>query len=196
MIIPPGLTENDVLEVIDDIAAKLSPKLAFGIHTMEDIRQEGRILALRGLEKFNHTLFTAEGMKQGLENFLRVHVNKRIRNHKRDNLGRTEKPVNPARIAAWEQRNKIRHNLMNPLDISEISYDIFLRDDVVEDAHYSQLIELIKRELSPELRSDFLRMCDGVRIPKGRQSKVRAALIEIMNMKGEVDDAPPSEVRD
>lgn len=175
-----GLSEDQVLEIIEEVVSKLSNKLPFSIYDMEDIKQEGRILAMEGLNKFDEERFTVEEMYKGVECFLRVHVNKRIRNHRRDNLGRTEKPVNPARIEAWEKRNQIRHNIMYPVDIHDLTNDIPLRNDVVEEANYSQLIELINKELSPDLRTDFLRMCDGVRIPKGRQIKVREAIAEII----------------
>lgn len=180
MQIPAGMTENQIVEIIEEVVSKLSPKLVFGFHSLEDIQQEGRMIALHALEKFDASKITVENAGKGLERFLRVHVNRRLRTYRRDNLGRSEKPVNPDRITAWEERNRIRRNIMSPIDIHNLTYDLPVQIDIVEEVHYTHLIDLIKRELPVELRTDFLRMCDGIRISKPRQMKVREAIAEII----------------
>lgn len=202
MKLPRGLSEAKVLAVIDDVVSKLSPKLAFGFYSLEDIQQEAWIIAAtKGLDKFDDTMFedaTPDEMAKALERFLRVHVNNRMKNFKRDNIGRSEKPVNPDKVAAWEKRNALRRNIMRPISIHELAtnYDTHnlplptvsdSTDGVIEEIHHSHLMDLINKGLPIELRNDFLRMCDGVRLPKPRQAKVREAIGDILKGEKEGD---------
>lgn len=181
MKIPRSMTEESVLTVIEEIVTKLSPKLMFGFYDIEDIQQEGRIKAMtEGLNKFKDEGFTDEEMPKALEKFLRVCVTTRMKNFKRDNIGRSEKPINPDKVEAWEARNKMRRNIMRPACIHEIAHELPLQTNAVEEIHHTHLMDLINKNLPIELRTDFLRMCDGVRIPKPRQSKVREAIAEII----------------
>jgi hypothetical protein len=184
------MTEESVLMVVEEIVTKLSPKLTFGFYDIEDIQQEGRIRAMTtGLATFDDTRFTDAEMAKALERFLRIHVTTRMKNFRRDNVGRSEKPVNPDKVEGWEKRNRVRRNIMRPACIHEIAHEILLQADqagVVEEVHHSHLMDLINRELPVELRTDFLRMCDGVRIPKPRQTKVREAIAEIIKLGEEL----------
>lgn len=192
MKIPRSLTERQVLEVIEEIVTKLSPKLKFGFYDMEDIQQEGRIRAMTtGLETFDDTRFTDAEMAKALERFLRIHVTTRMKNFMRDNMGRSEKPINPDRVENWEKVNKRRRNIMRPASIHEISHEFHgfpLQTSAVEEIHHTHLMDLINKNLPIELRTDFLRMCDGVRIPKPRQSKVREAIAEIIQLDEGLED--------
>lgn len=192
MKIPRSLTERQVLEVIEEIVTKLSPKLKFGFYDMEDIQQEGRIRAMTtGLETFDDTRFTDAEMVKALERFLRIHVTTRMKNFMRDNMGRSEKPINPDRVENWEKVNKRRRNIMRPASIHEISHEFHgfpLQTSAVEEIHHTHLMDLINKNLPIELRTDFLRMCDGVRIPKPRQSKVREAIAEIIQLDEGLED--------
>lgn len=183
MKLPRSLTEPQVLEVIEEIVTKLSQKLTFGFYDMEDIQQEGRIRAMTtGLETFDDTRFTDKEMAKALERFLRIHVTTRMKNFMRDNMGRSEKPINPDRVENWERVNKRRRNIMRPASIHEITHEFPLQTSAVEEIHHTHLMDLINKNLPIELRTDFLRMCDGVRIPKPRQSKVREAIAEIIQL--------------
>jgi hypothetical protein len=156
---------------------------------MEDIQQEGRIRAMTtGLETFDDTRFTDAEMAKALERFLRIHVTTRMKNFMRDNMGRSEKPINPDRVENWEKVNKRRRNIMRPASIHEITYEFPLQTNAVEEIHHTHLMDLINKNLPIELRTDFLRMCDGVRIPKPRQSKVREAIAEIIQLDEGLED--------
>lgn len=184
MKIPRSLTEAQVLGVIEEIVTKLSKKLTFGFYDIEDIQQEGRIRAMTtGLDTFDDERFTDEEMAKALERFLRIHVTTRMKNFMRDNMGRSEKPINPDRVENWERINGRRRNIMRPVSIHEISHEFPLptvSTTVTEEIHHSHLMDIINKKLPIELRTDFLRMCDGVRVPKPRQSKVREAIAEII----------------
>lgn len=189
MKLPRSLTETQVLEVVEEIVTKLSKKLTFGFYDIEDIQQEGRMRALTtGLETFDDTRFTDAEMAKALERFLRIHVTTRMKNFMRDNMGRSEKPINPDRVENWERVNKRRRNIMRPASIHEISHEFPLLTSAVEEIHHTHLMELINKNLPVDLRTDFLRMCDGVRVPKPRQSKVREAIAEIIQLNEGLGD--------
>lgn len=194
MKIPDGITEQKVNQIIAKVIRQLSPRLVYGSNTIEDIQQEGWLFAIDGLEHFQRGYAKEDDVAQALENFLRVHIPNRLKNERRKHVGRVEKPANPAKLEAWEKKVAARHNLMYPADIHSLQYDIPLLTDVVEDVHYRQMVELIKEKLAVDLRSDFLRMCDGVKIPKPRQLKVRQAVAVILKM--ETEDAPSEKEED
>ena len=76
MKIPKGMTEEQVLKVIDKIADRYAYKFRFGYFEADDIRQEAKIIAMDALDRYE------EG--RPLENFLAVHVKNRLNNFKRD----------------------------------------------------------------------------------------------------------------
>lgn len=187
MKIPDGMTEAEVVVIIDKVVTKLSRKLTFGYSDMEDLQQDGRLFAWEGLARFNayHEGIKGLSLANALEHFLRVHVVNRLKNVKRKHMGRIEKPKNPLKIPAWEQRNKRKKNIMEPDDIENFSYELFLRKDPHEQVYYNEMMERINLKLPVELRSDFLRMRDGLRIPTQRQNRVREAIAEILGISYE-----------
>ena len=84
MKIPDNHSEQEVLDVIDGIANRLCYKFKFGYHSPEDMKQQARLFAWEGLEKYDG--------KRPLENFLWTHVRNRLYNFKRNNYSRLEKP--------------------------------------------------------------------------------------------------------
>ena len=120
-----------MISVIDNVMGPLANKFKFGIHTKEDIIQEGRRIAWKAIvEKYDG--------KRPLENFLRVHLRNRIINFKRDNNKHDE----PAYLEG------------EPLGAG---------------AANTEMMEKIDRELPVEYRADYLRLRDGVGLPKYRQ---------------------------
>lgn len=74
-----------MIETIDKVMGSLASRFKFGIHSRDDLIQQGRLIAWRAIvEKYDG--------KRPLENFLRVHLHNRIINFKRDNT-RHEEPI-------------------------------------------------------------------------------------------------------
>lgn len=87
MKLPENHTEEQVLAAIENVVNSLAYKYTFFHHTLEDVKQEARILALEALPRY-------DGVRS-LEAFLWVHVNNRLMNFKRDNYERRDnKPCN------------------------------------------------------------------------------------------------------
>ena len=77
MLIPSNYSEQEVIDIIDNIANRLCYKFKFGYHTADDMKQEARVFAWQGLEKYDG--------ERPLENFLSVHLSNRLKNFVRDN---------------------------------------------------------------------------------------------------------------
>jgi hypothetical protein len=49
MEIPSNYSEQEVIDIIDNIANRLCYKFKFGYHTADDMKQEARVFAWQGL---------------------------------------------------------------------------------------------------------------------------------------------------
>ena len=204
MVTPPGYTEQGVLDIIDNVVNRLAPAYKFGYYDVEDIKQEGRILAIEVLEKgvYDPT--------RPLEAFLYSHLKKRYSNLKRDKFSRLKTPcpscpffdpknkvsqcgnqcaafcdkMECSKWAQWVNRNATKRNLVEPLDIGNVDDEgesNMADADMVEDTvELKELIEIINQKLDVRLRGDYLRMKSGVKIPKNRMIKVKEAILAIV----------------
>ncbi len=177
MRIPEGLTEAKLLRIIQKITRTLPNHLAFGPYTMEDMRQEAWILAIAGLEHFDLEFAKEAEPERAVENFLRVHITNRLLNLKEKHLGSRERPTTPKGICAWERRHLARHSLLHPSELD--ARETFLPTSLWDDILYREFAQRISAKLPVVLRTDFLRMCDGVKLTAARQRRVREAVSAI-----------------
>jgi len=205
MRIPDGMTEQEVMVIIDKVAAGLAPKFKFGYHDIDDIKQEARLIAWKGLDKYDST--------RPLENFLWIHVRNRLINYKRDNYERLDKPCldcpfydqhclkstsqcsefndkhNCELYVTWFNRNSAKKNLMNPIELGAIddsteSHLHLTEIEPNEEMAGDELIKLIDKDLSLDLRPYYLRMRAGEKVQKKHQTLVRAAIVDILEKNG------------
>lgn len=199
MKLPPNMSEDQVVEIIYRVVNTLAKKFRFGFSTTEDIRQEGARFAIEALNggKYDPT--------RPLENFLYTHVRNRLINYKRDHYIRNEPPCHHyifydpkykkslnqcaafddklecKKFTDWQSRNAAKQSLMRPMDTA-VACDDAMQDesDTFETVSFSEIRDKIDQSLSAELRTDYLRMLDGVAIPKGRRQRVREAILGIL----------------
>ena len=168
------MTEQEVLAVIEKIANRYCHKFKFGYFTAEDIKQEAFIIAVDALDRYDET--------RPLENFLSSHVKNRLTNFKRDNYCRQQKEDADIK---WELRNNAKKFLMEPLDISNIrdeqEKNMRNENDFIEDIFTREMFDLIDSELPVDLRSDYLRIKDGVYVPKPRRQQIYNEISKIIN---------------
>jgi len=192
-ISPSGaLEESTLVSTIDKIVNRLAAKFRFGYHDIEDIKQQGRYFALEAINKWDK--------KRPLDNFLYTHVRNRLINYKRDNFSRYDKPCltcpfyDPHRERSsnecsefpdrndcdkwrkWERRNTSKKNIMRP---SAMKYEPIIFDDLED----NELLNIIKDNISLDLRSDLFRMLDGVTLSKQRREKVQDEVLRIIREK-------------
>ena len=174
MKVPKGMTESEVLSVINKICDRYAYKFQFGYYTPDDIRQEAFIIAIDALDRYE------EG--RPLENFLAVHVKNRLNNFKRDKFYRQTKKDNDKQ----KHINNSKKYLMEPLDISNIrdehERNMRCSDEFIEDVLNNELFDLIDQNLSVEFRADYLRIRDGDYVPKPRREQI---MLEIKKIIGE-----------
>jgi len=201
MKIPEGMTEQQVLAVIDNVANRLANKFKFGYHEADDMKQEARIVALEKLESYDG--------KRPLENFLYVCVHNGLYNIKRNKFARPDKPCldcplyDPNCLTSdnqcnafsdkhecvpylnWVSRNESKKNLMRPIEISNVSDEneknMRTNNSVLEQLCGEELIDMIDKYLPPEYREDFIKLRHQIKIPKARRIRIEQAVIEIMN---------------
>ena len=193
MQIPKGMTEKDVLQAIENVVNSLARSFKFGYFDVDDMKQQGRMYALQGIENYKPEIGP-------LENFLRSHVRNRYLNLKRNKLTRHQPPCvecpfyDPKllksknkcaefvdkrecdKFAGWEDRNFAKRNLVEPLDISNIKDErernMRRHEDVGNDMDLRELKSLIDAKLPVCYRADYNRMCSGVHVPKQQRLKI------------------------
>ena len=176
MKIPKGMTEKEVLRIIDKIAERYAYKFRFGYFEADDIRQEAKIIAMEALSRYDET--------RPLENFLAVHVKNRLNNFKRDKYYRQTKTDSNTQ----EQHNNSKKYLMEPLDISNIrdedEQNMRVADGFVKEFEEKEIFNIINETLDVDLRGDYLRMRDGCYVPKPRREKILEEINNILRENG------------
>ena len=159
------MTEREVTETITRVANRYAYKFQFGFYTPDDIRQEAFIIAMDALDRYDES--------RPLENFLAVHVKNRLNNFKRDKYYRQQKE---------DQANKNKYDnntkkfLMEPIDISSVrdehENNKRLDDSFVNNIEDQELLDIIDTYLDVGLRADYLRILNGVYVPKPRREQI------------------------
>lgn len=204
------MTEREVLEVIDRVVTRLAPKYRFGCNDIDDLRQEGRLEALRGLANYDN--------KRPLEAFLYTHVKNRLYNFKRNNYARIDPPCKNCpffdpdyktsdnqcteflnkddcdKWAGWIKRNIVKKNINNPIDIGNVNDEheekMRCQSNIVSEISNKDILDYINDNLDIKYRTDYLKLLQGVSITKTKKEvlfRVISQLIEDRNGK-EKDD--------
>ena len=164
------------INLIKRIIKKIAPKYTFGFYEVEDIEQEAFIIALEGLSKYNEKLGS-------LSTFLQHHINNRLKNFKRDNYyqprqkcpqcGQVFNKACPSCLNfEWQMEQK--RSLTETYQITEPFY---IPQDKLEE---QELFLIIESHLPQDLRSDYLKLKEGITIPYNRKIRLIDTLREIL----------------
>lgn len=197
--IPSGMTEDQVVEIITKIAAKLAYKFKFGFYTYEDIKQQAFIEGWKGLDSYDET--------RPLENFMWSHIKNRLCNFKRDNFERLDMPCKKCPLHAyntnvpsgcnlyidklscelyknWHDRNAPKKNLINTIDIDNIDDEsepnISKNDTVSDDIDIANIFALIDEKLPIYLRPYYIKWKSGCKIPKIYRDEIKQEIKKIV----------------
>ena len=166
MNIPEGMEEEDVLNIIETICNRISPKYTFYGYTVDDIKQESFIICVEALNRY-------DGIRP-LENFLSVNLSNRLKTFMRDNyfIGSSnedrKKLVQPAQL---EHEN----SLVDNFDHSEQAYDQMNTND---------MIKAVDSHIPSSLRMDYLKILNDIYIPRQRKEEVMEAVMLILQEHG------------
>ena len=166
------MTEAQVVETIQKVVQRVAHKYKFAFYDYDDICQEGFLIAMEGLQRYDGD--------RPLENFLAVHVSNRLKNFKRDNFCRQQSiPSSGVQL----ERNNAKRFLMEPLDISNVrdedESNMRVGDNFVLHVEQKEYMQIIDKNLDVSMRSDYLRIIHGVYVPKPRREQI---LNEINNI--------------
>lgn len=163
-------TEDQVVEIFETVVNRIAPKYACKNFELDDVKQEGFIICMKALEKYDES--------KPLENFLSVVLSRRFKNYLRDNQAFDRDSV----------KGRIRHpaqleNEHTILDNQRLSMS-------VDHLDLKEITELVNREIPANMRMDYLKMLNEVPIPDGRRAEIQEYihyLLEVHKYKGEED---------
>ena len=174
------MTEKEVLETIEKIANKLCYKFKFGYHSGDDMKQQARLFAWEGMEKYDE--------KRPLENFLWTHVRNRLYNFKRNNYSRLEKPCDTCEFyiskkctafddqmecslyKGWSDRNSAKKSLMHSISVD---FDQKEEDNsVLSTIQSKELVQLVDSELHVSFREDWIRFINNLKLSKTKKDRL------------------------
>ena len=197
------MSEQEVLDVIENVVRRLAHRFLFGYHDIDDIKQQGRLFALQGLKYYDN--------KRPLENFLWTHVRNRLFNYKRDNYMRPSCPCTtcPNHYSdtltcflyedifecpiynKWHTKNTSKKNIMDPIELSQVQGEesnMIKEDQMLQDMIIKDIILVIDTNLPINLRSDYLRLKEGSALPKHKKEQMRGVIKQILVTEGYWDD--------
>lgn len=163
MKIPKGMTEQEVIDSIQIVVDRISPKYIFPGWDLLDIKQEAFIICMSALERY----------QQGhpLENFLSVNLSNRLKNLIRDN--------HYVRADAEEKKKIMMPGQLSKEESTKFYYD---HSDVQMDV--SNLSMLIDKELPIKYRSNYLKLVNGVSVPKKEREELLSIIKKIATNNG------------
>lgn len=195
MRVPPGLTEEEVLDAIERVVGVLAKNMAFGPFEVCDIAQQGRLEAIKVLNRGGYD------PSRPLANFLYTHVKRRLHNFYRDNCRRNDPPCLIChscqklptehadgqicrRYKEWRARNDRKMMLLGVPDAEHVAEPVNHRGEGTDEVDLQEILRGIDERLPVELRADYLRMRAGEPISRVRREEVEGAVRDILRELG------------
>lgn len=203
MKIPEGMTEDEVLYSIEVIVKGLAYKYKFGYYDIEDIKQEARTAAIKGLDKYDPN-------RGKLQTFLWTHVKNQLFNLRRNKYERHDKPCLNCPLKAydpdclksenectefedkhncslyhnWIKNNSAKKNIMCPVGIQNVQdeHEPRMREesDITETINTANIILLLDTKIPVILRSLWIKMKNDIKLSKSEREKLLSAIQEIL----------------
>lgn len=152
-------------------------KYTFGYYDVDDMRQEAFIIGWKVLPKFNGTA--------PLENFLSVHIKRRLLNFHRDHYYRSDIKDD---MTKRSKNNITKKNLIDTISIDNVQDEnednMFYHVEFINDIECEEILKLIDINLDINLRTDYLRMRDGITITRPKKDKIYEAIHIILEEHG------------
>lgn len=201
MKIPNGMTEDEVLATIERVVNRLYRKFLCGYYDADDIKQEARIIAMEGLNRY-------DGVRP-LENFMSVHIKNRLCNVKRKVI-RIDKPClrcpydaydkkrdfcekydckeKCVLYARWQARSDMRRNIISPIGMTMVvdndERNLHNEVDFAGNIDNAELITLIDNQISLENRENWIKLRNEVKLSKSSLANLLAEIQDILVENG------------
>lgn len=159
-----------MIETIQKIAKKLSHKYTFGHYGPEDIAQEGVIIGLKAIKKYNEDL--------PLENYLYVAIRNGLINFKRDNYHRRACSCGTCKPCL---KRETKRNILEPISVELIS-DINEKRTYIHSEEYDvrEIQNLVDENLPAEYREDYLKIQAGIKVSYNIKKKIQNIIEDII----------------
>ena len=167
MIIPKGMTEQEVFDQIEKVCDRIAPRYTFYGYTIKDIRQESFIICMEALNRYDNT--------RPLENFLSVNLSNRLKNFVRDHHfiyndnGDRVKVLKPAQLD---------HDTSIVDEKWDVSYDSL---------ELKNMSRIVDAKIPATIRLDYLKLINDVYITKQRREEIIDIIQEILQELGYED---------
>ena len=177
------------LKIVQKVAKAVAPRYTFGFYDVEDIEQECFIMALEALAKYDPSVGS-------LENLLYTHLNNRLKNFLRKkyyrktftcvHCGGNDPTCESCERRRW--RFAVKKHLMEPIDIDHINCDneknAYEQPNILEKLELDEIFTLINKHLEISLRQDYLRMLEGLHVPKPKREVIENRILDILEEHG------------
>jgi hypothetical protein len=177
MKIPEGLTEQEVVTIMQTASFRIAPRFKFGYLKADDLIQQGIMECIKVINADKFRPIEGKCLKRQLYNFLATHIRNRMSNYRRQYSFRY---ANPESVS-----NLRKFNLMHPLQIHSAGLtnsEMFSEENTIDDdIDHSALIEKIRANLDVNMLKDYLKWSNGVKLPTVRKKALLAKLEEIIN---------------
>jgi DNA-directed RNA polymerase specialized sigma24 family protein len=163
---------SEQLEIIQKVIARISSKHKFSYYEIEDIKQEAFIIACEALENYDSS--------RPLENFIARHISNRLKTLRRNKYFR-QNTVEGTRHHSLNESKKALMDLVSLSDDSgEIKHDISYEVDF-DKISTTEALNKVLDNLSPQMRSDFMKLANGVTVKFHKKEALFKKVREILN---------------
>lgn len=184
MLVPEGYTQQEVVDLINEVLDGLVSRFKFGIYDIADIRQEGFIEAMSLLTKYDG--------KRPLENFLRAALPNKLKNFRRNKSYLThvscvahKEFTKDCEACESSQNTQLqKRKLLNPIDLDSVNPDgetNFVASDDLNGIELKESLNRINRFLPMEMRADYLKMKEGLYVNRERRLEIEKKVWEIID---------------
>ena len=177
------------LKTIQKVARAIAPRYTFGYYDKEDIEQECIIESIEVLDKYDETIGS-------LENFLYTHLHNRMKNFLRKHYYRKtftcihcqgkDSSCEYCQRRRW--RFAVKKHLIEPIDIDNINCNneknAYEYQNLHEKLELDEIFTIINKHLEIPLRADYLRMLEGLHVPKPKREIIEERILTILEEYG------------
>jgi len=165
MKIPQGMTPEQVIDQINIVIDRISPKYTFYGYPIEDIKQESFIICMEALNRYDEI--------RPLENFLSVNLSNRLKTFVRDNyfIGNS---------------NETRKKLAQPsqLEFEDKIIDRHSGNEGYEDLDFKDMAGAVDKHIPASMRLDYLKMINDVYVSRQRRDEITDTVKHILEEHG------------
>lgn len=206
MQIPKGMTEQEVLNIFEEVINKIAQKFVFSYVDLDDVKQEARAIAIQGLKNYDN--------ERPLANFLYIHIKNRLCNFKRKLYIRREKPCSRCPLKAflppegcklytnlmdckfylrWHDRNIIKRNLSHPLEYNQVAdhskeKNMRYQSSVISGLATNEILIIIDNELPAIFRKHYTMLINGIKISKKDEDNLKNIITQILHKYNLIND--------